>query len=127
MLEFFAGVLSRDQAAPVLLVRSRETTPYWLAPHEIETMNCGSCDFTCCQKNHVIRGRKVDCDRPIVRGILSKLLDKKVKEYLKNDQYVEARMTVVMTPYILRGHDRASHGHVRFGYWHCENVTESRC
>jgi hypothetical protein len=103
VLEFFAAVLSRDQAAPVLLVTQAETTPYWLAPHEVGRLCCGNSDFTCCQTNHFIRGKKVNCDRPILRGILSQLLDKKIKEYLMMDEYVEARMATAMSSFLLRG------------------------
>ena len=107
VLEFFSAALSRDKAAPVLLVQSAEATPYWLAPNDMAFMSAGLADFTCCQLNHVIRGNNVKCDRPIVRGIIETLITGKIKEYRKLNMNVAARTHVAYTPILLRGLPKA--------------------
>ena len=62
----------------------------------------------------MIRGKNIACDRPIVRGILTTLLAKKIKEYVKNDQFVEARMQLAFTPTLLKGLPQMDEGECNF-------------
>ena len=47
-------LFSRKKAYPVLVVLSGEGTPYWACPSDTLTVSTGQCDFSCCQRGHVI-------------------------------------------------------------------------
>jgi len=92
VLEMFASYLSRYKTKPILLITSKEGKPEWVSSLEIQTLAVGTCDFTCCQRNHIFGDRTVPCDRGITRSILETLIDHKVKYFFEINDEMRARL-----------------------------------
>ena len=39
----------------------------------------GKGDFTCCKRNHIFDRKKIQCDKPLLRGVLEQMIDDKVR------------------------------------------------
>ena len=92
VLEIFSSFLSREKSHPILLITSSEGTPEWLSALEAQKLAVGTCDFTCCQRNHKFGNKIVPCDRGITRGILETLIHSKVEHFFKFDDVRRARL-----------------------------------
>jgi len=92
VLEMFASYLSRYKTNPALLITSKEGKPEWMSHMEIQKLAVGTCDFTCCQRNHIFGDKTVPCDRGITQTILETLIDHKVKYHFNIDEKMRARM-----------------------------------
>merc|ERR1712023_227373 len=77
---------------PILLITSALGTPEWLSTLEAQKLAVGTCDFTCCQRNHKFGDKIVPCDRGITRGILETLACSKVECFFKFDDIRRARL-----------------------------------
>jgi len=53
----------------------------------------GTCDFTCCQRNHKFGDRIVPCDRGITQTILKTLIDSKIQMLFETNQIQLARLS----------------------------------
>ena len=51
-----------------LLITSATGIPEWISPMDAQKLAVGTCDFTCCQRNHKFGNRIVPCDHGITRG-----------------------------------------------------------
>ena len=98
----FAAYFSREKTHPILLITSENGTPEWVSPLEIQKLAVGTCDFTCCQRNHKFGDKIVPCDRGITRHILETLIESKRKFLIHNEQLTYARLTIVFTHWWLR-------------------------
>ena len=106
-------MFSRDSKYPNLLIRSAEGTPEWVPAMDGLLLSCGNSNFSCCERNHVsttatdeAKGVKINqpipCDKPVVHGILTTLLDKKVLQFKDNEQLTLARCFRCMRQWWLR-------------------------
>jgi len=102
VLEIFASYLSRDKTHPALLIKSPIGTPEWISPIDVLKLAVGTCDFTCCQRNHIFGDKVVPCDRGITRSILEKLIDSKVQHLFQVGNVKLARLTNCMKQWWLR-------------------------
>jgi len=118
VLEFFCANFSRRSTHPVLFVRSEMNAPIWISPVESIKLAVGECDFTCCEKNHlVLRGgregeekSKIECSRPNIRDILDRLIDAKATHLFMMKYTVHGRLTRVFKHWWLRGlNDKEGH------------------
>ena len=55
------------------------------SPLEAQKLAVGTCDFTCCQRNHKFGDKIVPCDRGITREILETLIESKIKHLFKTE------------------------------------------
>ena len=62
----------------------------------------GTCDFTCCQRNHKFGDKIVPCDRGITRDILWTLIVSKMKFLVDAERFTDARLTMTCTSWWLR-------------------------
>jgi hypothetical protein len=102
VLEIFASYLSREKSHPILCITSREGIPEWFSPLEAQKLAVGTCDFTCCQRNHKFGDRIVPCDRGITRSILETLIESKVKSLFFTNNIKYARLFRCMSQWWLR-------------------------
>ena len=91
----FASYLSRLKSHPILKITSANCTPEWVSDSEAQMLAVGTCDFTCCQRNHIFGDKIVPCDRDITREILLKLIEAKIKRILDQRSFTDARLTMV--------------------------------
>jgi hypothetical protein len=85
----FASYFSRDKIYPMLLLRGEHTLPCWIHPEDCVRVSIGDADLTCCQRNHHFEGLGVvPCDKGIIRSILKRLIDTKIKSMIP-DEIVE--------------------------------------
>ena len=101
-MEMFAAYLSREKAQPSLLITSALGTPEWVSPLECQKLAVGTCDFTCCQRNHKFGERIVPCDRGITRTILENLISAKTQYLVDNLKLAEVRFVISFTHWWLR-------------------------
>lgn len=47
----------------VMVCIGAEAAPYFLLPVDAYKLSCGTGDFTCCQRNHVLNGQAILCDK----------------------------------------------------------------
>ncbi len=99
----FASFLSREKTHPTLLITSALGTPEWISTLEAQKLAVGTCNFTCCQRNHKFGNKIVPCDRGITRGILETLAHSKVKNFYKLDDIRRARLYSCNSQWWLRG------------------------
>ena len=102
VLEIFASFLSREKIHPVLLITSAEGEPEWMSSTDVVKLAVGTCDFTCCQRNHKFGDKIVPCDRGITRTILEKLIESKVRRFFETADIKFARLFHCMTPWWTR-------------------------
>ena len=105
LLEFFACFLSRRKTHPALLVRSAFQTPMWISTHECLKLCVGEADFTCCETNHQgpDGSSSIECCRPTVHRILSRLIEMKKDNLRTNSAVVHARWITVFEHFWIRG------------------------
>ena len=109
MLESFTSFLSRKKTHPELLITSATGIPEWISSLEVLKLAVGTCDFTCCQRNHKFGDKIVPCDRGITREILLTLIASKVKHLFKTEQFKLARLTHCATQVWTRGPSSLNH------------------
>ena len=102
VLEMFAAYLSREKTHPILLITSANGSPEWVSTLESQKLAVGTCEFTCCQRNHKFGDKIVPCDRGITRDILETLIVSKTKYLLDTNQITDARLTIVFTHWWIR-------------------------
>ena len=98
----FASFLSREKTHPTLLITSAMGTPEWNSPLEAQKFAVGTCDFTCCQRNHKFGDKIVPCDRGITRDILETLIESKIEMLFKTENTKLGRMFHCMAHWWLR-------------------------
>jgi hypothetical protein len=103
VLEMFASFLSREKQHPVLLIRSSSNAPQWLSSMQTQRLAVGTCNFTCCQRNHVFSGKVVTCDRIITRSILHTMIESKIDHHFQQLDILNARWFVCFKNWWLRG------------------------
>ena len=101
-LEFFGSYLSRDKDHPVLLITSNNGIPEWISSLDTLTLAVGTCDFTCCQRNHIFGDRVVPCDRGICHSILETMIAAKVQHFFNQGQHLQARLCTCLSNWWLR-------------------------
>ena len=97
----------------MLVVCSAGGSPFWASAIDTIAVSVGECDFSCCQRGHIITtatqknmgdgGKVAACDKPIVRSILKPLLDAKVAHHFGLGDTTTARYFYCMDHWFLRG------------------------
>jgi ankyrin repeat protein len=103
VLEIFASYLSRDKTYPALLITSATGIPEFISSMDIQKLAVGTCDFTCCLRNHIFGDKIVACDRGITRSILEKLIESKVQYLFEIKDTKLARLFRCIRQWWLRG------------------------
>jgi len=101
--EMFCAFLSTKggkRARPMLLVRSASGTPNWISPLECQKLKLGMSKFRCCETNHTIAK---SCIRLEAEKNLARIIDIRVESLFEAGRYEEARMTISLKQWWLRG------------------------
>jgi len=124
--ELFACFFSRRKKLPTLLVRSENGKPEWISTLECLKLSPGSAHFTCCDRNHTITTatqeamvndddvdddtyigghttKKISCDRPIVRSIMTRLMVKSANRMFDRGECTLARLSMGLRRHWLKG------------------------
>ena len=78
-LELQAARLKSGQMC-MLLCKGSEAKPVLMHPRQAAYLAPGAADFTCCQRNHMINGKEIPCDRQKVRSIMGAMIQTKTQE-----------------------------------------------
>ena len=105
VFDMFASFLSTrggERAQPMLLVRSSAVTPMWISPLECMKLAVGKSTFRCCEDNHkTIK----TCTRGSMSTVLKSLVQSRSKSLFENEHYTEARLTLCLEQWWMRGFD----------------------
>ena len=104
----FSLLFKRFDNLPVIVVKGGECEPHMTAPNKTLARPPGSGEFTCCMRNHKMRNldgteRGIPCDKLKIGQLTWTMLWKKLSFMLGNDQLVEYRMWLGLTPHFMQG------------------------
>ena len=92
-----ASVSARE--VPVMIVKGAHARPRFLAPEEAWRLFCGLSEFTCCQINHQrADGRKMACDKIVVRRVLATVIDHASDMLASAGRMTESRALICRRP-----------------------------
>lgn len=103
VLEMFGAFLTTKggrRAKPMLLVRNGSGTPNWISPLECQKLKVGMSTFRCCETNHA---RSETCSRINAEKCLGNMIDTRAESLFEVGRYEEARMTICLKQWWLRG------------------------
>lgn len=95
LAEMLCAFVSRREV-DILVMTSKQGTPFWTSTMDATTVNIDTADFTCCAKNHVMNGRVMSCDKVKVRTILRSLILSKVRHLRYEGRAFDARWYMVL-------------------------------
>ncbi len=113
MFASFLWTRGGDRSQPMLLVRSSTIIPMWISPLDcVLKLDVGNSTFRCCEDNHITLK---SCSRLPMRNMLQILIQTRANSLFENAHHSEARLTLCMQQWWLRGFERDEEKNLRRG------------
>ena len=87
----------------IMVCAGAEATPFFLFPNDVWDLLAGEGHFTCCQRQHVIEGAPIPCDKGKVCGVIESMFAAKVEYYERLGKLYHMRFLTTMHSWLCKG------------------------